>query len=123
MKLILQIEREKMTYDETARFIGEVVETMVFRATQYLLKHPNLSLYHSDIRYQDNAGPWLDIPGTLQWGSGSCKELVPWRIAELRRTGEQAMVQVVVLNARPFHLQVLRADASIEDPSKRLGMK
>lgn len=123
MKLEIQFDREAMNHDEVARFIGQVVETMVFRARQYLEKNPRLSLYQAGIRYKDNEGPWLDVPHTLQWGSGSCKELVPWRIAELRAAGEEAMVQVMVFDeGKPFHLQVLRANNTVEDPSRLLGM-
>jgi len=49
--------------------------------------------------------------------------LACWRAAELRQHGERARVLVKQVKPRLFHVVVLRQDGTIEDPSKRLGMK
>lgn len=87
-------------------------------------------LYASGVRYQNEpAGQpdWcVDIPVILRRRWGDCLHLCAWRVAELREQGENAQVRMYWLfpakNQRMFHVQVRRADGSIEDPSRKLGM-
>ena len=114
-----------MSDEETARFVGELVETMVLRNIQFLSKHPRLQLMQAGIVYLESTnGPWRDVPHTLKARSGDCKSIVPWRLAELRLTGESARAQVVITDdaASLFHLQVVRENGTIEDTSRLLGM-
>jgi hypothetical protein len=64
---------------------------------------------------------WLTIHEIIARGSGDCEDLGPARSADYIMKGEAARAF-----ARPssvgWHIQVRRADGSIEDPSAKLGM-
>lgn len=68
----------------------------------------------------------LDIPKIGRQGHGDCLHLSCWRVAELREGGEKAKIRLTWKHrddgTRVFHVLVRRANGSIEDPSKRLGM-
>ena len=70
---------------------------------------------------------WTDIPETLARGVGDCKDLVAWRLAELRvRERERALplVRFARVGHRvKFHVVVRRADGRVECPSYELGMR
>lgn len=101
-----------------------------------LLWHPRIpSLYRSGVRYQRedtkrcwaprNGGceDWLTIREVLAQGLGDCEDLACWRAAELRvRAGEPATAVAIRVPRVGWHIVVRRADGSIEDPSKKLGM-
>jgi hypothetical protein len=53
---------------------------------------------------------------------GDCEDLAAYRVAELCEHGEDAKIRLT-LKGRTWHVTVRRADGSIEDPSKRLGMR
>lgn len=88
-------------------------------------------LYSSGVRYRPE--PWkgqeefADIPTVFARKWGDCDDLAPWRCAELRVLyGERANLRVSWAKqgaVRLFHITVRRADGSIEDPSRVLGMK
>jgi hypothetical protein len=87
-------------------------------------------LYESGVRYEEeplDRDEWQDIPETLARRVGDCEDLACWRLAELRvRSGEDArpFVKHTVLGDRTiYHVAVRRADGSVEDPSRVLGMR
>lgn len=69
---------------------------------------------------------WQDIPDCLALGHGDCEDLASWRVAELQEAGENAQVYIIHSELPGgqtlYHIQVQRADGSIEDPSVALGM-
>lgn len=83
-------------------------------------------LYNAGVRYQrERPGKedWQLPTTTLRLGVGDCEDLAAWRTAELWNQGEAgARVFLKRVNPRLRHIQVLRADGTIEDPSKLLGM-
>jgi hypothetical protein len=107
-------------------------------------------LFGSGVKWQQepNAGRFEEIAScrrVLARGWGDCDDLCAWLIAEYRLAGEQAKARVYVkfyngttlldfdefLAARAagvgrlkslYHVQVRRADQTIEDPSRLLGM-
>jgi hypothetical protein len=96
---------------------------------------PIPKLYESGVRYERE--PWTDreefadILTVLRRGWGDCDDLCAWRVAELRESGEpDADIRVYwrpVAWKQPkkpmlMHVQVRRADGSIEDPSRFLGL-
>jgi hypothetical protein len=93
--------------------------------------HPEAPwLYASGVSYaEDDEGheAWRDIPETLARGVGDCKDLVAWRLAELReraREPAEPRVRVARVGARvKYHVVVRRADGAREDPSRALGMR
>lgn len=67
---------------------------------------------------------WLHAAQVAKRGTGDCEDLAAYRAAELRvREGEPARVQVIRTGARTLHAVVERADGSIEDVAKALGMR
>lgn len=98
----------------------------------YLEGHPDTPLlYDSGVRYhREPRGQeeWQDIPLCLQLKNGDCEDLASWRAAELRHQGTYAKAHLKWFHDRAsnltlFHVQVKLPDGSIEDPSKKLGMK
>jgi hypothetical protein len=108
-----------------------LLEALVKCNMIWLESHPKApKLYSSGVRYEHEEGTeeWLDIPNILKEGWGDCEDLAAWRIAELRSAGIKAKGYLRWLN-RPsekitlYHVQVLLPDGTIDDPSKRLGMR
>jgi hypothetical protein len=71
---------------------------------------------------------WLDLVRAIQRGSADCEDLVCWRVAELREREHEAGAAPLVRHYEAggtsyFHFLVRRADGSIEDPSRALGMR
>lgn len=87
---------------------------------------PYPPLYTTTIRYE------REPPGSEVWqttrmlyatGAGDCEDLSCVRSAQLWAAGEtRARPSVRRISPRLRHIQVLRADGSIEDPSLILGM-
>lgn len=89
-------------------------------------------LYDSGARYikedYDALHPedWLDVLEVLAQGGGDCEDLACYRAAELQVQGEKACAvfhrKTLSGNRTLVHILVQRADGSLEDPSRRLGM-
>ncbi len=92
---------------------------------------PVPSIYKSGVRYQSSCWPrvecpWKDIPRLLETGFGDCKDLVAWRLAELRFGNVIALPHLQVRERKQgtvFHVLIKHSDGSLEDPSKLLGMQ
>lgn len=88
---------------------------------------PYPSLYRSGVRYrreQKGKEDWQLPSDTLKSGYGDCEDLAAgWRVPELWLAGEpNARIYLKIVSPMLRHIQVRRADGSIEDPSKLLGM-
>lgn len=86
---------------------------------------PLPQLYRSGVVYRRQAGPerFRLAPDVYARRGGDCDQLCCWRVAELRLAGETGARAIPkVINPKLIHVVVRRADGSIEDPSKRLGM-
>jgi hypothetical protein len=97
-------------------------------------------LYESGVVYrrEDGTENWLDIPRVIEAGWGDCEDLVFWRVAELRKEGVKAApfakwrridgvfkYHALVRRFSPGrdHFgRMVKANAWLEDPSRRLGM-
>lgn len=82
-------------------------------------------LYESGVVYRREHGTeeWRTIDEVYEDGYGDCEDLAGIRAAELRYyEGEPARVLVVETPRGSYHAVVLRADNSIEDPSRILLM-
>jgi hypothetical protein len=82
-------------------------------------------IYASGVRYdrRDPNERWQLPSETLGRRRGDCEDLAAWRAAELLLRGERASVGVRRTGPRVLHAIVVRANGSVEDPSKRLGMR
>jgi hypothetical protein len=113
------------------RVLETMVEALVAANMAYLEAFPRTPLlYESGVRYLEEPrgrDDWQDIPETLARDkTGDCEDLAAWRIAELRMHGESARPAVrasVIRGVLTYHIRVRRADGSIEDPSRELGMR
>jgi hypothetical protein len=123
--------------NEDKRLVLEyLLEALTLADACYLRRNPGVPLlYESGVRYEqepDGRDDWQDVPDTLARRVGDCEDLGCWRMAELRvrhRDGQTRWHITVddIPNARgilvtTYHIQLMRPDGSIEDPSRRLGM-
>jgi hypothetical protein len=114
-----------------ALFVKPLLDALVLVNRLYLRTHHVPPLYRSGVRYKqepDDGTPeeFAAIPEVLRRGWGDCDDLAPWRVAELQEAGERARVRIT-WRRRPngrrlYHVVVRRADGSVEDPSRLLGM-
>jgi hypothetical protein len=94
----------------------------------YLRTHVGVpSLYASGVRYAREPPGfecWAAIPIVIQAGEGDCDDLACWRVAELRASGEDPDARTRIREIRPrrWHVDVVRGDGRVEDPSRVLGM-
>lgn len=82
-------------------------------------------LYESDVKYtREPIGRerWQTITETIARKKGDCEDLAAARCAQLRHAGEDATINVTLVRPGLMHIRVRRADGSLEDPSKKLGM-
>lgn len=105
----------------------EAVLSGLARACYVQLRlQPLPALYASGVRYAREQGreEWQTAEETFGKGKGDCEDLAAWRCAELWVAGERA-ARVHCYSPRPglIHCVVRRADGTLEDPSKKLGMK
>jgi hypothetical protein len=107
-----------------------LLEALTAVNVSWLREHAAPWLYESGVRYEEEPpgrDEWQDIPETLLRREGDCEDLACWRLAELRaRSGEHALpfVKRAVHGPRTiYHVAVRRADGSLEDPSRILGMR
>jgi len=122
-------ERER----EHANEVLQIMLDALYKVNcSYLRRFPETaSLYASGVRYRKEAPgkeEWQDIPTVLKQGFGDCEDLACFRAAELTvREGVPAVPslkwqRIPSKNMVLYHILVERADGSIEDPSKQLGM-
>jgi len=107
--------------------IVALIEHAMARARREVRSTPHL--YASGVRYvkqNPKACAFRPPKDVLSRRGGDCKQLVLWRIAELRELwNENATARIMWLNDKQglrAHAQVRRADGNIEDPSLLLGM-
>lgn len=134
---------ESIPHAGKVAILHALVETLIVANIEYLRSHPdtpplysqaclsnpnivfrqrNCQHYEFEPPHTDN---WQDIAECMALGHGDCEDLAAWRIAELRVQGEPAQVRIVHSNYADhtlYHIQVLRGDSSVEDPSVLLGM-
>jgi hypothetical protein len=116
-----------MTVSEQITVLEMLMEVLVNINVIWLRKHAAPKLYDLKPRYIVKPRPfaldcWQDIPATVKYGTGDCKDFVAYRCAELRVEGTAAKVKVVK-DGEVFHFIVVHHENVIEDPSERLGMQ
>lgn len=127
---------DTLSPDAKVKFLYHLLDSLILADTLYLQATPSCPLlYDAGLRYQaEEIGhdDWRDIPAVLEYRGGDCEDLACYRVAELRvRFGEPARPRITSrVIASPkygsftlYHITVFRGDgATIEDPSKNLGM-
>lgn len=115
----LQVPARSAAFDAALEGLTRLDETLLGEAD-----YP--PLYESGVRYRaEPREVWRHVGHVLAEGWGDCEDLAAWRAAELRVSGEDpdAAVGTYRSGARRYHAIVVRGDGSIEDPSRKLGMK
>jgi len=114
-----------------ATFVRSLLAALVMVDYLSIKADPSLpSLYSSGVvfgREPRGVETFVDLHEVRRKGWGDCAHLAAWRCAELRAKGERATLRVTwqvdpARRLRIFHVLVRRADRSVEDPSKLLGM-
>lgn len=122
---------ESLSEEAKDRALAGLLEALIAVNFSWLREHPSAPwLYESGVRYEEEPpgrDDWQDIPETIALRVGDCEDLGCWRIAELRaRQFENAMPFVkrsTVGRRTVYHVAVRRADGTVEDPSRTLGMR
>jgi hypothetical protein len=117
--------------DARGRVLEQLLEALIAADMEYLRACPSTPpLYESGVVYEEEPGDrdnWQDIPETLGLGSGDCEDLGCWRIAELRVRAQEHATPFIkcreVGTRTVYHIAVRRADGTVEDPARRLGMR
>ena len=114
------------------RILEKCLALLVDVNESYLDLHPECPLmYLSGIRYEQERPReelFKSIPVILQDPRHiDCEDLACWRVAELRRRFNEPGAKVFYYwreapGMKLFHIQVLRANGHVEDPSVLLGM-
>jgi hypothetical protein len=119
--------RVQLSVPSSADALGAALEGLV-RLDLVLLKEAQGRiplLYEAGVRYVREARGhehWRHIGEVLRAKQGDCEDLAAWRAAELRAQGEPARAIATPSGPGRWHAVVKRADGSIEDPSRKLGM-
>jgi hypothetical protein len=110
------------------------LECLVALNRIYLRTHPRTPhIYKAGVRYLRDADEgtqetppaelWLTIPDCISAGGADCKVLSAWMVADLRERGGEAGARCVLSRkGHLWHVRVQRANGTIEDPSRALGM-
>lgn len=127
MLVILDIDTSNQ--EQAALEVCEALEVAMSRARREVKAKKVPHLYAAGVKYiPQNPKACAMRPPTEVYkrGGGDCKQLVLWRIAELRESGIHATPRIIWLNAKQglrAHAQLRLPDGTIEDPSFNLGMK
>lgn len=110
-----------------ADFYAAALEGLVQVNGLVLDKDPRIPpMYLAGVRWRAIPhSDWRRADRIALEGWGDCEGLSAWRVAELRRTGEDTGARVGCYHTGPkkYHAIVIRGDDEIEDPSVLLGMK
>lgn len=118
--------------DLFARCVRALSDVAIAVNRQHLRRFKTPALYDANVRWKNEPqglpDEITDIPSIIARGHGDCWHLCCWRVAELLEAGEAATIRVIgrtipQKKTRLFHVQVRRADGTVEDPSRVLGMK
>lgn len=119
---VLKLPPRPAIFDAALEGLVRVNDRILHAAEQ--AGHPIPQLYESGVRYRrEPVDVWRHVGIILREGWGDCEDLAGWRAAELRRDGETEAAAVTYKSGPGrYHVVVRRADGTIEDPSRKLGM-
>jgi hypothetical protein len=112
-----------------AQFAASALEGLAHVNKELVLRSKVPRLYQSGVRWiEDKKGEetFIDALHVLKQGGADCSSLSAWRVGELWADNERANIHLhwrgFSDGFRLYHVTVRRADGSIEDPSRLLGM-
>lgn len=126
MRVTIEVPNDPVLLEALLEALTGINATILSRASEVLSGDMPM-LYDAGIRYQReprHREEWQTVLGNFKRGIGDCEDLATHRAAELRAyEGEPARAVVRRTGPRTLHAVVERADGTIEDPSKMLGMR
>lgn len=131
MRVVLDIGLlEHVSVEHSAALMMQLFEVIVGANLAYLALHPETPHpLEARIRYEREPRGhehWQGIGQIIASGKGDCEDLATYLVAWLRFHGERDARPYVrgrlIGRRRVFHVMVRRADGSVEDPSRALGM-
>ena len=111
---------------EGAEELEKLLEGMVLLSLSQLQRGLCPPLYQAGVRYEREPRgreSWQSALKTYRLGRGDCEDLANYLAASRRLVGIDAKVKVLDIRPGLKHVVVQMPDGTIEDPSKRLGMK
>lgn len=113
------------------RVVEACLEALAVYDEEYLIAQQHTPpIYRAGVRYIDDSDARFDafkgISFVLYEGGGDCDDLVPWRVAELRRRNVPARCMAHVTRDSDGNMlchALVRVGNETEDPSKILGMR
>ena len=114
---------------QAALDVAAIIEVAMSTARREVAAPGFPMLYRSGVRYRSQDATACAFRGpksVLERGHGDCKQLVIWRLAELRNAGEHATPRIIWLPEKSglrAHALIRRENGTTEDPSVELGMK
>lgn len=113
------------------RVLQAALELLYVADIEWLKMHPETpGIYQAGVRYQREIVPaeiWKTPPYCIEDGVLDCEDAACWRSAELYvRHGIDARPAFTfkkIGNLSLYHIVVKLPDGTIEDPSKKLGMR
>jgi hypothetical protein len=127
--MLVVFELDTSNQENAANVLCALTTLLVPEAVADIRKGNLSPLYSSGVKYhkQNPKACAFRMPSDVKKrGNGDCKQLVLWRLAELKANGETATPRVMWLNDRKglqAHILIRRADGNLEDPSVTLGMQ
>jgi hypothetical protein len=114
----------------TGEYLQALLDCLVQIDIIYLRQHPETPpLYEAGVRYRREplgAERWRAIPHVIAARAGDCEDLGSWLTAQYILAGETSCRAISkgrkTARGWLYHILVLRADGTIEDPSRVLGM-
>ena len=135
IELRTHIFTEAWSQSASEKVLDIILEALVQIDILYLRLNPKTpKMYDSGVRYYHDGirDEWFSADEAMHEKLADCKGLSAWRVAELRVTGEDpgakcfkkfAVIEDPTVGKLVlYHVQVLRSDGTIEDPSRKLGM-
>jgi hypothetical protein len=126
VRVVIEVPNDPELLEALLEAVTGINATILSRVGEVMGEAPPL-LYDAGIRYKREPSgreEWQTVLGNMARGLGDCEDLATHRAAELRvYDGEPARAVVRRTGPRTLHAVVERADGTIEDPSKLLGMR
>ena len=125
MRVTIEVPNDPVILEALLEALTGINATILSRAST-VLGGDVPRLYDAGIVYQReprNREEWQTVLGNFKRGTGDCEDLATHLAAELRAyDGEPARAVVRRTGRNRLHAVVERADGTIEDPSRVLGM-
>lgn len=127
MRVTIEVPNDPVILEALLEAMTGINATIISRGSEVLGAERFPQLYDTPVIYKrepPGREEWQTVIQNLRRGRGDCEDLATHRAAELRVfEGEPARAVVRRTGPRTIHALVERADGTLEDPSRVLGMR